>query len=71
MLRRNADWLLGTLAAFGTLALGLIAFPDLLSAGGTPAGTVGGPGPLIGVGLPIAGVVLATVFIARRFRRRD
>ena len=67
MLRRNVDWLFGALVAVGAVS----AFPDLLSAGGTVAGTVGGPGPLIEIGLPIAGVVLATVFIARRFRRRD
>lgn len=35
------------------------------------SGTRGAPGPLIGVGLPIAGAVIATVLVARRFRRKQ
>lgn len=31
----------------------------------------GGPAPLIGVGLPFAGVVLVAVMVARSFRRSD
>jgi hypothetical protein len=31
----------------------------------------GGPAPLLGVGLPLIGGVLATVFVVRRFRRKD
>lgn len=30
----------------------------------------GGPAPLIGVGLPLLGGVLATLFVVRRFRRK-
>jgi hypothetical protein len=52
------------LAAF---AVASIAFPDFLFAGGTRAA----PAPLIGLGLPIAGAVVATVLVARRFRRKQ
>lgn len=31
----------------------------------------GAPGPLIGIGLPIAGVVLVALMVARSFRRND
>ena len=31
----------------------------------------GGPAPLIGVGLPLVGGVLAAVFLARRLRRKE
>ena len=31
----------------------------------------GGPGPLIGMGLPLVGLVVATVAIARRLRRKE
>lgn len=31
----------------------------------------GGPAPLIGVGLPLLGGVLATLFVVRCFRRKD
>jgi hypothetical protein len=31
----------------------------------------GGPGPLIGMGLPLAGLVVAALAVARRFRGKE
>jgi hypothetical protein len=31
----------------------------------------GGPGPLIGMGLPLAGLVVAALAVARRFRSKE
>jgi hypothetical protein len=56
------------LAGIVALVLGLAIFPDLLLAGGTRISP--GPAPLIGVGLPIAGAVVAAVLVARHYRRK-
>lgn len=55
------------------LVLGMTVLPDLLHAvdTGVRIPPRGGPAPLIGIGLPIAGAVLATVYFARRFRRKE
>jgi hypothetical protein len=48
------------------ISLGLVDAAFALGNGGTsPA-----PAPLIGVGGPIAGAVVATLYLVRRFRRR-
>jgi hypothetical protein len=61
-------WLSGS----SIVVFALTALPDsvLADAGCDRAGTCGGPVPLIGVGLPIAGAVLATVLVARRYLRK-
>jgi hypothetical protein len=70
MVRLGAAWLFGVLAAVGVFALGLAAFPELLFAGPVPTRPSGGPAPLIGVGLPIAGAVVAAVLVARHYWRK-
>jgi hypothetical protein len=68
-------WSAVVLGTFGTLAALAISwltepaqaafcFPICVSP--SPA-----PGPLIGVGLPAAAIVLATLFVARRFRGKE
>lgn len=69
--RCGGAWLFGLLAVVGVFALGLAAFPELLLAGTRPPRPSTGPAPLIGVGLPIAGAVVATVLVALRLRRKD
>jgi hypothetical protein len=69
MVRLGTAWLFGALVVVGVFALGLAAFPELVLAGPVPPNP--GPVPLIGVGLPIAGAVVATVLVALRFRRKD
>jgi hypothetical protein len=72
MLRSVASFLVCLLCAvaLGGLAAFLLGTIDPALAQRV-SGTRGGPAPLIGVGLPIAGAVIATVLLARRFRRRQ
>lgn len=65
---RCGGWLVGVLAGAGIFALGLAVFPELVFAGPVPPNP--GPAPLIGVGLPIAGAVVAAVLVARHYRRK-
>jgi hypothetical protein len=64
-------WILLGLSAASAFSLALVIFPDLLFAGvfiKSPPRF--GPAPLIGMGLPVAGAVVAVVLAARRYRRR-
>jgi len=64
-------WTLLGLSGVTAFSFGLMVFPDLLFAGvfiKSPPRF--GPAPLIGMGLPVAGAVVAVVLAARRFRRR-
>jgi hypothetical protein len=64
-------WILLGLSGASVFSLGLVIFPDLLFAGvfiKSPPRY--GPAPLIGMGLPVAGAVVAVVLAARRYRRR-
>jgi hypothetical protein len=59
---------LGLIALTGVGLAALYYFePALAMAKPLPRG---GPGPLIGIGLPVAGAVVATLLIVRRFRRK-
>lgn len=64
--------LLREVAGFGSLvAIGLTAMPEIVLAASsfwdTPTPT---PAPLVGVGLPIAGAVVAAVALVRHYRRK-
>ena len=66
------------LCALGALAVSLawLAYADPAFAACFPRSACqpppqGAPGPLIGVGLPLAGAALATLLIVRRFRRKE
>jgi len=67
-MRRSVLDLIGALGCVSILAL---AVPSAVQA--QTRGTVvrGGPAPLIGVGLPLVGGVLAAVLLARRLRRKE
>lgn len=59
------------LSGVSAFSFGLAMFPDLLFAGvfiKSPPRF--GPAPLIGMGLPVAGAVVAVVLAVRRYRRR-
>jgi hypothetical protein len=61
-------WSLLGLSAVSAFSFGLVVSPDLLFAGvfiKSPPRF--GPAPLIGVGLPVAGAVVAVVLAARRY----
>jgi hypothetical protein len=58
------------LAGLGILVGGGVVEPDLVLAGFNDPPPSGGPAPLIGIGLPIAGAVVATVLVAHHFRRK-
>jgi hypothetical protein len=66
MVMRSLVLGLSALAGVGLVGL-FCCEPALAMAKPLPRG---GPGPLIGLGLPLAGAVVATALIARRFRRR-
>lgn len=56
---------------FGVIGAALLATMDpALALAWPPKPPKGGPGPLLGLGLPAAGVV-AVLLLARRFRRND
>lgn len=59
------------IAALGCVSVLAMAVPSAVQA--QDRGTIvrGGPAPLIGVGLPLVGGVLAAVFLARRLRRKE
>jgi hypothetical protein len=68
---QGAFWKCLVAAGLSSFSLGLIIFPDLLFAGvfiRSPPRF--GPAPLVGVGLPVAGAVVAIVLAARRYRRQ-
>ena len=67
-MRRSVLDFIGALGCVSILAL---AVPGAVQA--QERGTVvrGGPAPLIGVGLPLVGGVLAAVLLARRLRRKE
>jgi hypothetical protein len=54
------------------VALSAIAFADVSTAQqrGPGGGLNPAPGPLMGVGLPLAGATLLVLVLARRFRRK-
>jgi len=70
-MQRRRWWILLGLSGVSAFSFGLAIFPDLLFAGvfiKSPPRF--GPAPLIGMGLPVAGAVVAVVLAARRYRRR-
>ena len=70
VMRRGGVWRVFALAGLSAFSLGLVIFPDLVVAGvfiRSPPRF--GPAPLIGVGLPLVGAVVAVLFAARRYRR--
>jgi hypothetical protein len=69
MERRGAVLLIAVILGAAAFALGLGFVPEFAYAGDVPPR--GAPIPLIGLGLPIAGAVVATVLVARRFRRKQ
>jgi hypothetical protein len=61
------------IAALGYASILAMALTVTVQAQGVRDGSIvrGGPAPLIGVGLPLVGGVLAAVFLARRLRRKE
>jgi hypothetical protein len=59
------------IAALGCVSVMALAVPGAVHAQDRGSIVRGGPAPLIGVGLPLVGGVLAAVLLARRLRRKD
>lgn len=59
------------IAALGCVSILALAVPSAVQAQARGTVVRGGPAPLIGVGLPLVGGVLAAVLLARRLRRKE
>jgi hypothetical protein len=69
-MRGGVNWVFAAFV-FGILGVAFLATMDqALAMAWPPKPPRGGPGPLVGLGLPAAGVV-AVLFLARRFRREN